>query len=310
MKTLYFDSGDPLDCFDNPNCFFDAEGIGRRREPGDPGYVQWYPPGYTPPAPAPGRRPRRRPLSANESSEPPSQTTAMSFQIVIVPNPQNTTRPFRARARLGEHVGNNEFLDAVVAACGDPAITRAVVEKVIRAVFSTMIGFLRRTRAIGYILGLFRAIPSITGSFATNDPAAEEIKAGINFNLNPGPEADAMMTEGLSIETVGEEGTVTPNIDSVVLSPGGQSGKYSTTAALKVSGDHFRGSGQGQTWATAWLVDDDGANPVALSVYACSQTEMLIGPVPAGTTGTRRLKIVAGWNSELYDISGPLTLAV
>jgi len=39
MKTLYWNSGDPLDCRDNPNCFFDDTGIGRRREPGDPGYV-------------------------------------------------------------------------------------------------------------------------------------------------------------------------------------------------------------------------------------------------------------------------------
>jgi len=48
MIDLLFDSDDPLDCFDNPTCFFNDDGDGLRREPGDPGYLPWSPPGPEP----------------------------------------------------------------------------------------------------------------------------------------------------------------------------------------------------------------------------------------------------------------------
>lgn len=260
-------------------------------QPGDPGYVG--------PTPARRRQPSPSVIAVN-----PYPDTAMSFQYVILPNPQNTDRPFRARARLGAQVEQNELLDAIAA---DAAVDRATVEKVIRSLFKVMIGFLRQTRPIGYVLGLFRAFPSITGSFATNEPSGDEIKGGVGFTLAPGPDADALMSVDLAVEKVDEQGTVAPEIDSVTLSPGGQSGHYSTTAAMKVSGDHFRGSGQGQPWATARLLDASMANPIALPVFACSQTELLIGPAPAGTTGTRHLQITAGWDTTLSDMSEPLT---
>ena len=309
MIFLRYGMNDPRVVYGSPNVRFDAQGRGILLEPGDDGYTQLQPgqPGYQPP-PKPKPK-RRRSSSAQSNNEPITTSIAMSFQIVIVPNPQNTERPFRARARLGAQVGQGEYLDAVVADAADPAITRAVVEKVIRSGFKVMIGFLRQTRPLGYILGLFRALPTITGSFITNEPSGDDLKAGIGFVINPGPDADAQMLDGLTVEKVDETGTVTPEIDNIMLSPGGQVDKYSTTAAFKVSGDHFRGSGQGQPWASAWLVDDAGASPVALTVFACSQTEMLISPVAAGTTGTRRLKIVAGWDPALYVVSGPLTLA-
>ena len=231
----------------------------------------------------------------------------MSFQYIIVPNPKNPQRPFRARARLGETVGEAEVLDAVAA---DSGIARADVEKVLRSLSKVTIGYMRQTRPIAHILGLFRAIPSITGSFATNEPSADEVKAGVGFNLIVGPDANAAMAEDLTVEKVDEEGTVTPQIQNLVLSPGGQTGKYSVTAALKASGDHFRGSGTNQPWPQAVLLDENLANPIPLTVFACSQTEILIGPPPAGTTGTRRLKLAAGWDPDItFLYPQPLTLA-
>jgi hypothetical protein len=47
MKTLSWDTGNPLDCFDNPNCRWGSPSY--RLEAGDPGYVEWFPPGYQPP---------------------------------------------------------------------------------------------------------------------------------------------------------------------------------------------------------------------------------------------------------------------
>jgi hypothetical protein len=121
---------------------------------------------------------------------------------------------------------------------------------------------------------------------------------------------------------VDEQGTIKPEIHSIVLSGGTQSGgsggntpnavstdTYSTTAAFRVSGDHFRGSGQNQPWPTVYLLDSNMANPAQLAVYACSQTELLVQPAPTGTTGTRYLKIVAGWDSDQFTVSEPLTAA-
>lgn len=304
MKILRFDTGNPLDCYDNPNCFFDADGRGQRREPGDPGYVVWFPPGYVPPKPEGKKKPRRHSTLTAVNPEPSNLT--MSFQYTIIPNPSNALRPFRARAKLGPQVAAAELLAAVAT---DSGVAPADIEKVIRSLASVTIGYMRQTRSIEHILDLFRAVPTVSGSFATNNPSAEEVKAGVGFNLVVGPDALAAMLDGLTVEKVGESGTIKPEIENLMLSPGGTPNVYSLTAALKCSGDHFRGSGSSQPWPTAVLLNESLASPIPLTIFACSQTEMLIGPPPAGTTGTKRLKIVAGWDSAiefLYPI--PLTL--
>ncbi len=305
MVTLFFDSENPLDCFDNPNCFFDENGIGRRREPGDPGYVEWYPPGYVPPKPRVKRKPRRR--STLSPLNPQPSNTAMAFEYVIIPNPKNPARPFRARPALGDQVTEGEYLDAVAA---DSGIARTDVEKVLKSAIKAGVAYARDTRQTGHILDLFRFQPAIGGSFTTNEPSGEEVKAGIVVNLIAGPETLAALLDGLTVEKVDETGTTKPEVENVTLSPGGTPNVYSTTAGLRCSGDHLRASGPNQPWPSAYLLDEALANPVQLTIIACSQTEMLIAPPPTGTTGTKRLKVIAGWNDDiefLYPV--PLTLA-
>jgi hypothetical protein len=233
----------------------------------------------------------------------------MSFQYVIVPNTPNSPRPFRARAKLGPTVAEDEFLDAVTADAADPAITRAIVEKVLTSASRVTVGHMRDTRPVDHVLGLFRAIPSVSGSFLTNEPSTDEVKAGVGFTLVVGSDAQAAMTDGLTVEKVGETGIIKPEIENIVLSPGGTPNAYSLTAAMKCSGDHFRGSGPNQAWPHAYLLDASLANPIPLTVFMCSQTEILIGPPPAGTSGSKRLKLVAGWDSDIEFIyPTPLTL--
>lgn len=303
MKTLYWDSDDPLDCFDNPNCRWGDPCY--RLEPGDPGYVVWFPPGYTPPEPKakPRRTSRHATFTAAENPEP---NTAMSFQYVIIPNTPGAARPFRARAKLGSTVEQDELLAAVAA---DSAIARADVEKVIQSLSKVTVGFMRQTRPLAHVLDLFRAVPSVSGSFLTNEPSADEVKAGVGFTLVVGPDAQAAMLDGLTVEKVGEAGVMKPEVENITLSPGGTPNAYSLTAGMKCSGDHFRGSGPNQAWPTAYLLDASLANPIPVTVLMCSQTEMLIGPAPAGTTGLKRLKLVAGWDSDITFIyPTPLTL--
>lgn len=234
----------------------------------------------------------------------PYLPTMTPLQYLIIPN-RSTTRPFRARVKLGAQVNEDELLTAVAANAG---VDRATVELVIRALFRVMIAFLRQSRAIGSVLGLFRAFPSITGSYATNEPSADEVKGGVEFTLAPGPEADALMTGGLDVERVGERGTVKPVIDSIALNPGGQVDVYSTSVFLRVSGQHFREYGTDADWAVVALLDSAMGNPIPLTLGSCTETELIVSPVPAGTTGTRYLKITAGWDPTLFTVSGPLTL--
>ncbi|MCX6898361.1 MAG: hypothetical protein NT105_06635 [Verrucomicrobia bacterium] len=284
---------------DNPNCRWgDPSYI---LEPGDPGYVPW-PPG---PQPKPPTK-HKQYAPAFVPAKVEGSNTMSTFQFVILPNPRNTQRPFRARPDLGEAVPQDDYLNAVAT---DAGVARPDVEKVIRSLFKVMVGYLRLTRPIGPVLDLFRAFPSITGSFATNTPVDSELKAGIGFTIAPTPEAQAAMTTDLSVEKVDEHGTIKPVIDSIQLSPGGQMSVYSTTAAFQISGDHFRGSGQNQPWPKVYLLDSNMGTPAQLSVFACSQTELLVQPVPTGTTGTRYLKIVAGWDETLFTVSEELTLA-
>jgi hypothetical protein len=291
MKIWYWDDPDPRIVWDNPNLRWGEPGY--LLEPGDLGYVQLNPgdPGYQAPEP---KAKRRRRTSSSEVSQPTNTPSTMSFQFIIVPNPNNAVRPFRARVKLGPQVDEDELLAAVAADSGS----------------KVTVDFVRQTRPLAHVLGLFRAIPTISGSFATNEPSADEIKAGVGFSLVVGPDAEEAMTDGLTVEKVGEEGAIKPELENLVLSPGGQTGKYSTTKALKGSGDHFRGSGTSQAWPTAVLLDEDLTNGITLPVFMCSQTEILIGPAPAGTTGPKRLKLTAGWDSSIeYLYPQPLTLA-
>lgn len=304
MKTWHWDDPDPRFVWGNVNLRWGEPGY--LLEPGDLGYVQLNPgdPGYQAPEPQPKRRRR---TSSSEVSQPTNPPSPMSFQFIIVPNPNNAVRPFRARVKLGPQVDEDELLAAVAA---DSGVSRADVEKVLQSTSKVTVGFVRQTRPLAHVLGLFRAIPTISGSFATNEPSADEIKAGVGFSLVVGPDAAEAMTDGLTVEKVGEEGAIKPELENLVLSPGGQTGKYSTTKALKGSGDHFRGSGTSQAWPTAVLLDDTLANPIPLTVFMCSQTEILIGPAPAGTTAPKRLKLTAGWDSSIeYLYPQPLTLA-
>lgn len=304
MIYLRFDMQDSRVVYGSPNVRF-IDGRGVLLEPGDLNYTQLEPgqPGYQAPEPQPKRRRR---TSSSEVSQPTNIPTTMSFQFVIVPNPNNAVRPFRARADLGPQVEEEELLAAVVA---DSGLSRADVEKVLLSLSKKTVEFMRQTRPLAHVLGLFKAIPSVSGSFATNEPSADEVKNGVGFTLVVGPEAAAAMTDGLSVEKVGERGSIKPELENVTLSPGGQVDRYSTTKALRGSGDHFRGSGANQPWPKAFLLDADGTNAIELAVYQCSQTEILIAPAPAGTTGPKRLKLQAGWDSSIeYLYPNPLTL--
>jgi hypothetical protein len=305
MIFITFDMDDSRVVYDSPNVVFNEEGYAVLLEPGDLGYTQLQPgdPGYQPPEPTAKRRRSTLSSVANNVTNSPIN---MSFQFVVVPNPNNAVRPFRARAKLGPQVEEEELLAAVT---DDSGVSRADVEKVLMATSKKTVEFMRQTRPLAHVLGLFRAIPSISGSFATNEPSDDAVKAGIGFTLVVGPDADAAMTDGLTVEKVGETGAVKPELENVMLSPGGQTDRYSTSKALKGSGDHFRGSGNSQTWPKAYLLDDTLSNSIELPVFMCSQTEILIGPAPAGTTGTRRLKLVAGWDSTIeFLYPQPLTL--
>lgn len=92
MKTLYWDSTDPLDVWGNPNLRWGDPSY--RLEPGDAGYVEWFPPGTTPPAPEP--KPKRRslpppePLLSNLTNPNMSQT--LLYDVVARPGGKSTTR--------------------------------------------------------------------------------------------------------------------------------------------------------------------------------------------------------------------------
>lgn len=285
-------------------------------EPGDIGYVATdfipRPPSPTPRPPLqppdPALQPPR-PLITHASITIPDHAnpyvpTMNPLQYIILPNPRSTTRPFRARVKTTPQIESDQFLLEVAA---DAGVDRATIEKVVRSLFKVMIAHLRQSQPIGMVLGLFRAFPSITGSYATNTPSADEVKSGVDFTIAPGPEADALMSGGLDVEKAGEQGLNKPTIDSIALNPGGQVDVYSPTMAMRVSGVHFRKDSNSAQWPLVQLLDSNMGNPTHLIVTACSETELVLAPVPTGLTGTRYLKITAGWDAELFTVSGPLS---
>lgn len=230
------------------------------------------------------------------------------FKYIVIPNPSSTTRPFRAIADLGPSVEEPEFLAKVVALSGKDLAT---VTAVLQAVFAAILFFVRDTRRINTVLGLFTSQPTISGSFPTADPSAEDVKKGIDFTIAPSPEQRAAMIAGLSIEKTGEQGPTMPHVDGVTLQPGNHNNACKALGMLQVRGQNLRDGTAGAP-PSAILTDFDGSLPVTLVTMTSTEGQAQFS-IPATLTsdvGHKLLVLTAtvGANTRTTTYATPLTL--
>lgn len=304
MKPVYWNDPDPRVRWGNPNLRWGSPSY--LLEPGDEGYVVLQPgdPGYVPPAPEPPPKPRRRrrhfPSSTSATTNP--QTTSMNPFRYIVYMIKNL---YTAKCVLRDAVTETQFLDTLAARS---ELTRPQVEKVVTEMFGIFVENAREGRPIDFILRRLRMIPSCGGRYDTPDPDNADVCDTLAFNLVVHPDETDKLRAGCPMDKTGEAGENAPEIDSVRARPGNVLNKYGVgvNAFTEVNGDNFRDRRADAPWPTAFLLDENLANPIAIGVADCTPTRLVLGGAPAGTTGTKFLKVV-GADGNFTTDDQPLT---
>jgi hypothetical protein len=211
MVFLHFDSDNVLDCFDNPNCFFNEEGIGCRRELGDPGYVLWFPPGYVPPKPPPKPKPARRRHLSNpqDSNSNPNAPHTMSIPYYIRPTTDGskvtTTIAYRGTKTKAEMIAG---IQARLTAAG-VTVTDDIIGKVLQHHDEAVIDFgmdAWKMEPVGHIGHFF------SGGGSSSDLQGPCTYASMNLGLscNLDDDGEARAEAAFAGENLGHKGRVMP----------------------------------------------------------------------------------------------------
>lgn len=241
----------------------------------------------------------RRPTISLETLNLPQNMQPFRYIIYFIKN------LFTAKAALRDAVPEGEFLDTLATRSG---LSRVQVEKVITELFGLLLEYARQSIPVDTVLKRFRMQPSAGGRYQGPDPDADEVRDTLTYSLIVHPDELAKVRAECPVEKVGESGEKTPEVDSVRARPGNIVGKYGVGAsgATEVNGSHFRDSGASTEWPTAALVDENGGTPLVLAVLDCTPTRLLLAGAPAGTTGTRYLKVTDAEGNFTVD-DQPLT---
>ena len=203
---------------------------------------------------------------------------------------------FTAKVVSPDAMTEAEYLAAVAAASGK---TIGDINAVLGGMKTVHIALGKTGRGTDSIADFFRVTTNLGGVYPTNDPDASLIRPNVSQSIASSTSVDEAIRTDIHVEKVGEKTQMAPEIDSILGQTGNALDKYGhgTTGGTQVNGDHFREVGADATWPLAHLVNQDGSNPIALSVIQCSPTKLVLGPAPAGTTGVKRLRITATYGA-------------
>lgn len=310
MKILYWDSTDPLDCWDNPNCRWGDPCF--RLEQGDPGYVEWYPPGYRPPP----RRRRRRTLSATDS--PPTTTpTNMDpyFHYNVIPK---TGGGYTTRVVGQDDLLTPELVASTVTALAARGIilTAEQVTAAGEEMSKVRILALARGRTVRRAFGYFTDEPTCGGVHPDSDFTAD-----VN-NMNPAvrgrlaPAGQALFESHLQFQRNGVLGEKVPTIARVYDSTSRLTDRITLGGPFRISGPEAFGPEPDPAATTLGLfLERTGGTPVRIGVFSRWTDTEIFGSWPAAISGTgsAELRIVvryvnnAGPSTFIYGT--PLTVA-
>lgn len=291
MKPLHWDAINPFTgkpfTFDDPNLRWGDPAY--YLEPGDPGFVP-----YDTPAPARPKKagkPFRRKLKPTDEN-PNQPTRKMStFQYNVAPNSNGgfTTRPV-----LGTAADTTALLAAIGASAG---VEPAQAEAVLRAFFAKVLACAGGCEWSPNFLDLVTFRPTSGGSKPLPDDfhSAEDIKAGaaIAFLATV---IDGWRA-GLTLESLGEVGKVTPEIETVIRQSDLAVDKYTAGGMIQVRGDHLKFDPADATQGVFFQPSTGPA--VRATDYAAIQPQSVIVLVPAGLTGPLTVKVATYINGSV-----------
>ncbi len=231
MKRFHWDAINPITgtpfARDDPNLRWGDPGC--YLEPGDPGFVPYPAPA---PVPAPKKtKPFRRKAASKTHATPTPPTTMPTFQYHTAPNPKGgfTTRPV-----LGEPVTDDAFF--AIAATKSGSLTADQVKTALTAVLDTILECSSGCAFSTGLLGRLRFRPTSGGSQPGPSDFDNPNEMNCDVALSITAETRDTWRSTLTLESMGEVGKVSPDIDSILSQENDAPGKYSPGTMIELSG--------------------------------------------------------------------------
>lgn len=290
MKILVMDSDDPLDIMDNPNCRWADPSY--RLEEGDPGWVEWYPPGYVPPV-----SPKPKPRTYHRSiMDIPTQMEFTFITKLTADGEKFTTRP-----AFGPNWSHDE-LDALVHA-KYPDVPAATCRAIGKQYFMELLcaGSPRRCLRL---FDLLYVRPSSGGAKPTRDgfANAEDIKADMAIGYLS--EIIRDWREKVTIRNTGSEGAAIPVIEAVLDESNGEPNHYTAMQNVRLVGVNLDFD-KTQADMGVYIAPAAGGPWMRLATYGPITAGQIYVLIPSGTTGPQKLRVVNEGGHEGY--SGEIT---
>lgn len=320
MKTLYWDSHDPLDCWDNPNCRWGDPSY--RIEEGEPGYVPWFPPGYVPPAPAP-RRPRSRHKAAHLaepdlSSEANHDLTSMNltnseFPFYLRPNQSNPGTWSSRPAFQKEYLVSQLVTDAVAdLAAKGTTVSEEVLSACASAVFDRIMMAGREARKVRNLFGWGDFSPSTGGVVANPEGVINPTMINVDMNWTFHDEGYARFTSGVTTSRIAIEGMRTPEITMVLRFDDHMPYRYTPSGGFILMGHEFGSKPDlaTNTEVGVFAVPEAGGAPVRITSYSGWTNSEIRGAWPTALTGRYFVRVVTLYRGATETRSDETTVAM
>ena len=244
-----------------------------------------------PPQPKPKKKPFRR-KAKPQNPQPPTPNNIMStFKYNTAPNPQGG---FTTRAVLGEQIVETD-LTAMIATAA--AVTPAQAELVIKTLFAKL---LECSTACGWSPGLYdiiRVRPTCGGSNPAPDGFHNPDDINADVSLSYTRAAIDAWRAGLSIESMGEVGLITPIIDTIIDITTGTPDHYTAANMIQLRGDYLRFTLADPLQGTFFR---SGTNPeVRGTLYGQNEPGIVSVAVPAALSGPLQVRHAATINGSI-----------
>ncbi len=297
MKDLFFDSEDPLDSWDNPNCFFNEEGDGMRREPGDPGYIPWPTPAppLSPPTP---KRSYPRPTNLPTSMQPFPYITRTGTQDQI------TTSPDYRGTKTAE-----EVIAAIQTRLGSAPPTIAAVLTTFHELIIDWCKEGWKIAPLGDLLG-YRFSSGGSEDDSDFQPTFDNLK--IAPVVVWGDAGRGRAEAEFSAENTGHQGRLIPVLTRVTDNWGGQVNEYTAGKSVLIELGNRKGKREfDRTNGSKVQFRKVDGTLIEASDYGEPGSSKITAQVPAGTTGALAVIVTMMINGALRsgEYSTTLTAA-
>lgn len=255
-----------------------------------PANATWDPP----PAPPPPPKKKKKPFHRVKPPQPPAPIpthTMSTLKYTVGPLPGGG---FTARAVRGGQVEEASMTTAIAAAAG---IEAEKVPLVIQAFADQILQAAARSDWSPGLYSAFNFRPTCGGSqpMPNGFQTPDEINADIAISFSA--EKIRQWRAGLSIQSMGEVGLITPIIDSILDITTGQQDKYTAANMIQIRGNDLRFQLSDTTQGVFFRSGSDAE--VRATLYGQNEPSVISAGVPAALSGPLNVRVAAFINGSV-----------